>query len=232
MRRIINESQNQKNKKLISLVNFDLVEGFTKDMAEMTQTNTSTVIENIIMDRILSKSPTSSYYIKKIYSDGLKEAYIALFQTLSAGIQGMASHDNAYELVKLGMNIVNRPFSSGMDEKYKSLAEQHFPLNCRCVREKIEHDVSKEKLEFDSKMSFEDDILFLTQTENGACDFVPYNYFRLVLARWKILGNYTYTFRMLMDVVALSEERLWDSAEHRLQAIEVIKTVTESWNVY
>lgn len=232
MRRITNESQNQKNKKLISLVNYDLIEGFAKDMAEKTQTNASNVIENIILDRILSKSNTSNYYIKLIYNAGLKEAYIALFQTLSAGIKGMASHNNAYELVKLGINIVNRPFSSGMDEKYKELSEHHFPSNCRCVREKLEHDIAKEELEFNDNMAFEDDILLLTQTENGACDFVPYNYFRLILARWEILGNFTYTFRLLMDVVALSEERLWDSAEYRLQAVEVIKTVTESWDVY
>lgn len=232
MRRITNESQNQKNKKLISLVNFDLIEGYTKDMAEITQTNVSTVIENILLDRILSKSNTSNYYIKEIYDNGLKEAFIALMQTLSAGIQGMASHDNAEEIVKLGMSVVNRPFSAGMDEKYQNLSEHHFPSNCRCVREKIEHETEEEKLEFDEKMAYEDDIMLLSQTENKACDFVPYNYFRLVLARWDILGNYTYTFRMLMDVVALSEERLWDSAEYRLQAIEIIKKVTETWDVY
>lgn len=232
MRRITNESQNQKNKKLISLVNFDIIEGFTKDMAETTQTNASTVIENIILDRILSKSKTSNYYIKEIYDKGLKETFISLMQDLSAGIQGMASHDNAEELVKLGMSIVNRPFSAGMDEKYKELSEHHFPSNCRCVREKIEHETAEEKLEFDEKMAYEDDIMLLSQTENKACDFVPYNYFRLVLARWNILGNYTYTFRMLMDVVALSEEKLWDSAEYRLQAIEIIKKVTEMWDVY
>ena len=232
MRRITNESQNQKNKKLISLVNFDLIEGYTKDMAEITQTNVSTVIENILLDRILSKSNTSNYYIKEIYDNGLKEAFIALMQTLSAGIQGMASHDNAEEIVKLGMSVVNRPFSAGMDEKYQNLSEHHFPSNCRCVREKIEHETEEEKLEFDEKMAYEDDIMLLSQTENKACDFVPYNYFRLVLARWDILGNYTYTFRMLMDVVALSEERLWDSAEYRLQAIEIIKKVTEKWDVY
>lgn len=232
MRRITNESQNQKNKKLISLVNFDLIEGYTKDMAEITQTNVSTVIENILLDRILSKSNTSNYYIKEIYDNGLKEAFIALMQTLSAGIQGMASHDNAEEIVKLGMSVVNRPFSAGMDEKYQNLSEHHFPSNCRCVREKIEHETEEEKLDFDEKMAYEDDIMLLSQTENKACDFVPYNYFRLVLARWDILGNYTYTFRMLMDVVALSEERLWDSAEYRLQAIEIIKKVTETWDVY
>lgn len=232
MRRITNESQNQKNKKLISLVNFDIIEGFTKDMAETTQTNASTVIENIILDRILSKSKTSNYYIKEIYDKGLKETFISLMQDLSAGIQGMASHDNAEELVKLGMSIVNRPFSAGMDEKHKELSEHHFPSNCRCVREKIEHETAEEKLEFDEKMAYEDDIMLLSQTENKACDFVPYNYFRLVLARWDILGNYTYTFRMLMDVVALSEEKLWDSAEYRLQAIEIIKKVTEMWDVY
>lgn len=232
MRRITNESQNQKNKKLISLVNFDIIEGFTKDMAETTQTNASTVIENIILDRILSKSKTSNYYIKEIYDKGLKETFISLMQDLSAGIQGMASHDNAEELVKLGMSIVNRPFSAGMDEKYKELSEHHFPSNCRCVREKIEHETAEEKLEFDEKMAYEDDIMLLSQTENKACDFVPYNYFRLVLARWDILRNYTYTFRMLMDVVALSEEKLWDSAEYRLQAIEIIKKVTEMWDVY
>jgi hypothetical protein len=232
MRRITNESQNQKNKKLISLVNFDIIEGFTKDMAETTQTNASTVIENIILDQILSKSKTSNYYIKEIYDIGLKETFISLMQDLSAGIQGMASHDNAEELVKLGMSIVNRPFSAGMDEKHKELSEHHFPSNCRCVREKIEHETAEEKLEFDEKMAYEDDIMLLSQTENKACDFVPYNYFRLVLARWDILGNYTYTFRMLMDVVALSEEKLWDSAEYRLQAIEIIKKVTEMWDVY
>lgn len=232
MRRIANESQNQKNKKLISLVNFDLIEGFTKDMAEITQTNASTVIENIILDRILSKYDTPNYYIKKIYKEGLKETYIALMQNLSAGIQGMASHDNAEALVKLGINIVNRPFSCGMDNDYLYLSEDHFPSNCRCVREKIEHETEKEKLGFDEKMAYEDDIMLLSQTENKACDFVPYNYFRLVLARWDVLGNYTYTFRLLMDVVALSEERLWGSAEYRLQAIEIIKKVTEKWDVY
>lgn len=231
MRRITNESQNQKNKKLISLVNFELIEGFTKDMAETTQTNASTVIENIILDRILSKSKTSNYYIKEIYDKGLKETFISLMQDLSAGIQGMASHDNAEEIVKLGMSVVNRPFSAGMDEKYQNLSEHHFPSNCRCVREKIEHETEEEKLEFDEKMAYEDDIMLLSQTENKACDFVPYNYFRLVLARWDVLGNYTYTFRMLYDVVALSEERLWNSAEYRLQAIEIIKKVTEKWDV-
>lgn len=233
LRRITNnEPQNQKNKKLITLVNYDLIEGFTKDMAEITQTNVSTTIENMLLDQILLKSDTPDYYIKLIYTDGLKETYIALFQALSAGIQGMASHDNAYEIVKLGMNIVNRPFSCGMDEKYKELSEHHFPSNCRCVREKMEHDIEKEQLDFNDSMAFEDDVLLLTQTENGACDFVPYNYFRLVLARWETLGNFTYTFRMLMDVVSLSEERLWNSAKYRLQAIEVIKTITKSWDIY
>lgn len=37
---------------------------------------------------------------------------------------------------------------------------------------------------------------------------------------------------MLKDVVTLSEERLWDSADYRLQAIEIIKEVTEKWDIY
>lgn len=231
MRRVNKEPQQAKNKKLISLMNYDLITGFTEDMAEMTQTNTSTVIENIILDRIISESNTSNYYIKKIYNDGLKDVFIALMETLSAGIKGLASHENAFPLVKLGFNIVNRPFSSGMDEKYKQ-CEEHFRKTCKYVKEKLEYETPKENLEFDDRMTLEDDILLLTQSENGGCDFVPYNYFRLVLARWETLGNYTYTFRMLKDVVSLSEERLWDSAEYRLQAIEIIKEVTEKWDIY
>lgn len=233
MRRIKSEPT-QKNKKLITFTNYELIDRYTKDIAEMEQTNVSAVIENIILKQILAEADfdATNYYIKKIYSDGLKDAFIALFQNLSAGIQGKSTHTNAYALVNLCLKITNRPFMSGFDPDYKYLEDEHLVKNCKAVREKIEYQKSKENLNFDQKIALDDDISLLKQTENHAVDFVPYNYFRLVLARWNTLGNYTYTFRMLMDVVALSEPDLWDSAKYRLQAIEIIKSVTESWDIY
>lgn len=225
-----NDTEKNTNKKLITFKNIDLINGIVQDRATLSDTSYSAIIEDILLKEFLPESKASVYYIEMIYKYGLKETFIALMQNLSAGINFEASQTNSYALVKLAMNIVSRPFSSSIDQTHKDLLLGHFPSNCEAVKQKIEHESSKKKLSFDEEQRLRDTLALLSLRDPQ--DFVPYNYFELVLANWEILGNYTFTFRMLYDVVALSDPALWDRPEHRLNAIDCIADVTSTWDIY
>lgn len=218
-------------RKIITLKNFSLVDGYVKDMAFVKESNDSAVIENILMEKILSDSLASAHYIRSIYDVGLKQTYITLMQLLSAGIDFKAAYDNAFELVKLGMKILNQPFTSGIDPEYEQ-HQYYLKSCCSSVLRKLEYEIAKRQLSFDEEQTFLDDKMFLTQEIKNPIDFIPYKYFKLVIARWDILENYTFTFRMLFAVVALSEPSIWDNPEYRLMARNVIAEVCKNWEMY
>lgn len=218
------------NKKLITFKNLEFINGIIQDFASMEDKTFSAVVEDILLREILPNEEAPKYYIQKIYKDGLKETFISLMQNLSAGLNFDASEDNAYELVNLGMKIVSSPFNVEIDSAYKDLLNGHFKKNCNEVKLKLEHEKNENPLTFDEKRRLKDDIALLEYREPFS--FVAYNYFELVLSNWAVLGNYSYTFRLLFDVVALSDPELWNSAEYRLNAVECIKKVTATWKMY
>lgn len=220
------------NRKNVVFKNIELISGYYQDKAILTDSNFSATIEEILIKNILTGNPASDYYIEFIYKQGLKETFIALMQNLSAGINFKASEQNAYPLIKLGMNIVSSPFSSCIDKEYSDLYDGHFPSNCKQVAKTLEYHASQKELTFDEKMLLEYDLTLLKNSTKDGVAFIPYNYFSLVLKNWEALGDNTFTFRMLFDVVALSDSNLWDKPKHRLQAIECIKEVTSSWSMY
>lgn len=220
------------NRKNVVFKNIELISGYYQDKATLTDSNFSATIEELLLQNILTGNPASDYYTELIYKQGLKETFIALMQNLSAGINFEASEQNAYPLIKFGMNVVSRPFSASIDEAYSHYYDEHFPSNCKQVARILEHHTSQKELTFDEKMLLEDNLNLLKNSTKDGVTFVPYNYFSLVLKNWEALGNNTFTFRMLFDVVALSDNELWDKPEHRLQAIECIKEVTSSWSIY
>jgi len=222
--------KNPSKKLLISFKNIDLIYGIVQDKAALYNSTHSSIIEDVLLKEFMPDSKAATHYVKMIYERGLKETFIALMQNLSAGVNLEASQSNAYELVRFAMNVVSRPFSASIDPAYKDLLAGHFPSNCEVLRDKIEYEASKRDVSFESDLRLKGDIMLLSL--KGEPDFVPYNYFELVLAHWDILGNFTYTFRLLYDVVALSDPILWDRPEHRLAAIDCITKVTSLWDIY
>lgn len=231
-------SEGSTGKKIITLQNPEIIDGYIKDLAAINDSSDSAIIEDLLLGHILSKSDVASYYIRMLYSQNLKKTYMGLMQDLSAGIRFKAAHTNAYELIRLGMNVLDRPFTSNIEAEYEYLRDEHFVSNCCAVRKKLEYE--KENLidSFNSSMRLQDDIELLKQSEkkgdNGEMivTFVPYNYFLIVLNYWSVLSDYTFTYRLLFDVVAMSENRLWTNPEDRVNARNIIDKVCGEWQEY
>ena len=79
-----------------------------------------------------------------------------------------------------------------------------------------------------AKMLADDKILLECDFRNEM-NFRAQHYFNVVLSRWDILGNYTFTYRMLRTVVALSNPIFWEDPKQRLIARDIIAEVCENW---
>lgn len=127
------------SRKIITLKNYELVDGYVKDTAYVMQSNDSAVIENILLDRILPFSSVSENYVRSIYKFGLKRTYMILMDVLSAGLDLKATYDNAYDLVEFGMNVIlQQPFTVGIDPEYKDEIP-YLKSCCDSVLRKLEY---------------------------------------------------------------------------------------------
>ena len=52
------------SRKIITLKNFDLIDGYVKDMAYLQDSNDSAIIEKILLNNIFSDSADAAFYIK------------------------------------------------------------------------------------------------------------------------------------------------------------------------
>lgn len=216
-------------RKIITLKNFELVDGYVKDMACLRESNDSAIIEGILLDKILPDSETAAFYVKMIYSLGLKHTFMALMQNLAVGMDGKISYDNSIGLVKLIFDILYDPFNMGIDPEYSRVLDSHFISNCGAVLRKIENELEKTPLSFDEKEQLRDDKELLSLATLDVDTFNAYSYLRLIIARWNVLGNYIFTFRLLYDIVALSKPDLWNNPKYRIRAMEVIKEFCEEY---
>ena len=218
------------SRKIITLKNFELVDGYVKDTAYVMQSNDSAVIEKILLDKILPVSSVPAYYVRSIYTFGLKRTYMILMDVLSAGLDLKAAYDNAYDLVEFGMNVIlQQPFTAGIDPEYKD-EMIYLKSSCDSVFRKLEHEMQNRELSFDQREMLANAKILLECDFKHEIDFRPQHFFRVVLSRWDILGNYTYTFRMLYAVVALSNPILWDHPVYRLKARDIIAEVCKDWD--
>jgi len=216
-------------RKIITLKNFSLVDRYIKDKAVVDESNDSAVIESILLEKILPSSPVAAHYVKSIYNIGLKETYMTLMEVLSAGTGFKAAYDNAYDLVKFGKNaILQYPFTGGIDPEYEHLIP-YLESCCASIIRKLEYETQNRELSFDQKEMLADDKILLECDFRNEMNFRAQHYFNVVLSRWDILGNYTFTYRMLRTVVALSNPIFWEDPKQRLIARDIIAEVCENW---
>lgn len=228
----ITEPEKSNGRKMVVFKQVELLNGYYQDKAVLSDTNFSAAIEDVLLKNILTGNAATDYYIGYVYKSGLKACYMALMQNLSAGINFRASEKNAYPLIKLAANILARPYSSSIDQTYSHYYDGHFPSNCIQVARLLEHVAENKELSFEEEMELKDNIVLLNNTTKNGVEFIPYNYFSLVLRNWEILGDNTFTFRMLFDVVALSDTDMWEKPDNRIKAVDIIKEVTAKWDIY
>lgn len=219
------------SRKIITLKNFDLIDGYVKDMAYMKDSNDSAIIEGILLDKILSNSADAAFYIKKIYSFGLKYTLLTFIHNLSVEVQLKADYEwdparaRTLELVLLIRNILNDPMVMGVDPEYAYILNSSLVENSGAVLRKIEDTLENKELSFNEKEQLRDERKLLSATDLDPEKFSPCPYLSVLLNKWYILGDYTFAYRLLYDIVALSLPGFWIYPEHRIRAIDVIKLI-------
>lgn len=216
-------------RKIITLKNFQVIDGYVKDMAYVQESNDSAVIENILLEHILPEETVSANYVKKVYTIGLKEAVLDLLNYLDGKKELIDEGNRTSLLVNLLLQIFDNRYGVGYDEAYSYLLKEKFPANCKMVADKMKYEMQARTLSFNERQMLEDDLALLELTQRNSVDFIPYNYMSLVVNNWEILNDNKFVYRMISNVVALSMEDYWNRADLRLKAISVIAEMCKNW---
>lgn len=218
-------------RKLITIHNFELVNGFVKDMAAGENSNDSAIIEGFLLKKILPDNAVAERYVRSIYSGGLKETYLLIMRDLSNSVPHKAVMERVLPLIRFALDIFNQQTIKGFDENYMYLLEGRFQENCTAVFDKIANESKDKELSFDEESLLQEDQRLLSMEIRDVTDFVPFNYFRLAISRWGMLCNNVFLYRMLHDVIALTEAELWDDPALRLRMRAIVVDVfREPWN--
>lgn len=219
------ESSVPKNKKLVSFshANYETLISIIRDEAYLNDTSESAVIENALVKAFFPANKNIKWYIDCIYSDGLKATFSRLFAGLAAGTDFKAAHDNALPLVKFAMDSSHMAMHglTGKEGPYV-----HFQSQCGSIYRILEHKRNPDTISFEAREELEFFGLLIKQLPEN---FVPINYYNVILANWDILGNSTFTFRLLMDLVELTEGAWKDTPERRAEARKIITEVVGEW---
>lgn len=186
------------------------LEAALSDRCELNRTSMSLEIERILIEALIPRDggfaerPVMRIY----YGMGTVQSELAgIFESNAAGIDWKARHDDERPLVELasqqsiGLTLdLSKEYGGGMMPVY------HARSCWESVCERLERDV--EELDGDAARAARVDVevarRLLSQLNDAAAHPEAKAFFDLVLRNWWSLGNYTYTFRALMDVVDMT----------------------------
>lgn len=166
-------------------------------------------------------------YFKKLNTEPVNQAKIELlsiYETLSAGINWNASHDNGKAIVE----YVYKCMDDNEIIHYDQAITHHY---IRCLREII---AKLESVSADTtyiRAFLPDNELPLTDISGSYelhhCQKYIYRY---ILDYWNILGNFTFTFRLLKDMATMQVN--WDYLNGNLEELKTIITkVKIEWGI-
>lgn len=214
-----------KARKLISLsqLNFLTLNGIVQDLAHIQSTSDSNIIEKTLVDAYLPSDELSRNCIRSIYTNGLKVTFVQLFEHLAAGIDFRAAHDNALPLVKFAMEMSHRAMHGLTGEE---VVYRHFVSQCGSIARIIRHHYESGQLTFMKKEEINYVETLISQLPSN---FVPTNYYNIIINNWEAVGNSTFTFRLLCDLVDLTVGAWNETPERREKARKIIAEVVGEW---
>jgi hypothetical protein len=206
-----------------------IVERMVSDEATVEKRSASALIEKHILNDLLPENPNAAMWLQLLYdgSWGIGEVLEACFADLSAGVYWQAKHDNALDIVKFAHHwecMANNMPNTEANEMH------HFLSQLDSVVTKLEN-IAKEatsgQYEAQKEAKWAKDLYNIAKDEPEYMRFS--NIYQLLLNNWEQLKNWSITYRLLADMVAMQKN--WrNSEETRYELTQLLTTVSAEWN--
>lgn len=175
-----------------------VVDGGLSVMAEVDRSSLSAVAEKLLLKALLTDRQEVSGPMGRVYSgeSTVKEELARAFRNNAAGAYSEAASPHLLPLVRCAAGVLQGcVVDSSRDEHYHAASCWDSVVNRLSAAKDnvIAHSLLDEAGDYGS---------FLAGCIEAPID----GYLSLVVVNWKELGNYTYTFRALADIVDMAEE--------------------------
>ena len=187
------------------------LEAALSDRCELHRTSMSYEIEQILIDALIPlDGGFAERPMMRIYygMSTVQEEISGLFQSNAAGVNWEACYDDERPLVELAsQQSIRLTLDLGKKRGDGSMPVYHARSCWESVCDRLERDVdgSDDEDARASRVDVDAARALLAQLGDGGARPEAKAFFDIVLRNWWSLGNYTYTFRALMDVVDLAD---------------------------
>ena len=206
-----------------------IVEKMVSDEATVEKRSASALIEKHILNDLLPENPCAAMWLQLLYdgSWGIGEVLEACFANLSAGIYWQAKHDNALNIVKFAHHWESMANNIPDPESHEM---HHFLSQLDSVVTKLEiiaEETQNGQYEAQKEAKWAKDLYNIAKTEPEYMRFS--NIYQLLLNNWEHLKNWTITYRLLADMVAMQKN--WRNTEEtRYELTQILTAVSAEWN--
>lgn len=187
------------------------LEAALSDRCELHRTSMSYEIEQILIDTLIPRDGGfAERPMMRIYYglSTVQEELSGLFQSNAAGSNWEARYDDERPLVELAsQQSIRLTLDLGKKHADGSMPVYHARSCWESVCDRLERDVEESDDEDGraSRVDVDAARALLAQLGDEGAHPEAKAFFDIVLRNWWSLGNYTYTFRALMDVVDMAE---------------------------
>ena len=222
-----------------SQVNKEILEKRSADIAELSNSTVSEVIEGALVDQLLVSDEHAAPYVngvlfgKRFTFDGacvpygIRDAFIEIFEEVSAGVGWKPRYTNARPLVELAAKLVKEhspKLARTNGKPFSALNELNYAFDSLCgVFEKAANNLEEPGLDAELRWAREaakPAIMNATIEPAMIIDFI--------LRNWTAVENSAHTLRTLSKLFAASTE--WeDTAYDRVRFQNICETVMAEW---
>lgn len=207
----------------------ELIETMINDEASVTKLNGSSVMENYILDGLLTNNQTISHWIKSLYiadwSTGKIISSVCEFN--SAGINWKSRELNLMPIIEFAIKeqIYIEPCTVDKNEIYYILNQ----LDSIC---KKFSELEDDNLDIESKAKYKEAQQFvkrLIDKSQSQYDPIPFSdFYRLIKLYWEELKSWTIPFRMLSCIADIQTG--WrNTSESRVELVKLLKDLAKTW---
>lgn len=226
-----------------------IIETAISDFAKVTESTSSAVIEDTLIEKFIPLNDRARYYVcgvllgkKNIFGStkwekyGIREALSEIFESESAGTQWKSVHNGVgKEIVEYACRLI----SNHKDTFQESLFNKDYSRVRDCLNSwdsicGVMDIAAREESDFSSKFCLEEEARYAHQIKHAmsySCDYRLFNALRFLIQNWEILGPWTHTWRFLSAVMDSIND--WqDSPEERINFRKACDNIFSIWDSY